>query len=89
MVPFLSQATAHDFKQKWLKNNIDLTQYQGSDALDKYYAKLKEKLNEIAGAQPVDDIYETLQYYIHSFKQVSSETVKEYVRHNTKRYHRD
>ena len=74
-VPHLVQHASADFKQKWLRGKNDVKRYKGVDALKEFYAKLKE----IAGVQQVDDLNDTLFYYIQHFKQSNSETIKEYV----------
>ena len=58
-----------------VERKYNLKDVDGPGSLDNFYLGLKE----IVGAQPVDEMFDSITYYLQTFKQVPQESVREYL----------
>jgi hypothetical protein len=75
VVPHLVNASTAEFKRRWMRLKEATDSWTGPGTLEKFYDKLKD----MAGVMPVDELFESMMFYLMKFTMHSQETVKEYV----------
>ena len=75
VVPHLITQATSEFRNRWLKGNYKMEDFEGDNGLSLFYLELKK----IAGTVPVDDLFDSTTFYLNVFRQTSTETVKEYI----------
>ena len=75
VVPHLITQATSEFRNRWLKGNYKMEDFEGDNGLSLFYLELKR----IAGTGPVDDLFDSTTFYLNVFRQTSTETAKEYI----------
>ena len=53
VVPYLTRASATDFKHRWMRGNYNMADYDGPSGLGRFFAEIKK----MSGAAPVDELF--------------------------------